>query len=160
MLHSGEARRLDLGVPIDPLEYGGERYAPREPTLPAILDVSRTTGGYALRLRFAARLEGPCVRCLDDATAEVEVDAREIEQPGGGEEMDSPYVEGDHLDLRAWARDALALELPARIVCRDECRGLCAECGADLNAEPDHRHDDRGDPRWATLDELRARLSG
>jgi len=27
-------------------------------------------------------------------------------------------------------------------LCRDECRGLCAVCGADLNADPEHRHDE------------------
>jgi uncharacterized protein len=25
---------------------------------------------------------------------------------------------------------------------RDDCAGLCPVCGADLNADPDHRHDE------------------
>ena len=119
--------------------------------------MSRTTGdGYALRLRFAVGLHGPCMRCLEDADAGVEVDAREIEQPGGGDdELVSPYVEGDELDLRAWARDALALALPTQIVCGEECRGLCAVCGANLNEDPAHEHEREPDPRWAKLSELK-----
>jgi uncharacterized protein len=99
------------------------------------------------------------VRCLEDAGARVPVDAREVDQPGGGEETDSPYVEGDELDVEAWARDALVLALPAQIVCSEDCRGLCSVCGADLNAAgPEHDHPEPGDPRWVALDKLRAEL--
>ena len=49
------------------------------------------------------------------------------------DELDSPYLEEEQLDLKAWARDALALALPSQIVCRDECKGLCSICGENLN---------------------------
>jgi uncharacterized protein len=121
------------------------------------IDVSRTTGeGYALRLRFDATLSGPCMRCLQDAAPRFEVDAREVSQPGAGEELESPYVEGQVLELAAWARDALALTLPTQVLCRPACEGLCPVCGADLNqAGPDHRHEASPDPRWAKLSELK-----
>lgn len=156
-LTTGEGRRLDLGVAIDRLGFGGQRYDVGPGRVPVRLDVSRTTGsGYALRLRFRPGLTGPCMRCLQDATVEVPVDAREIEQPGEVEELSSPYVTDQELDLRAWARDALVLALPAQIVCRPECAGLCPECGVDLNeAGPEHRHEPAPDPRWAALRELR-----
>ena len=88
--------------------------------------------------------------------AAVEVDAREVDQPGGGDELSSPYVQGGDLDVHAWARDALALALPSQILCREDCAGLCPICGANLNdAGPDHRHESTPDPRWSKLDELR-----
>ena len=90
--------------------------------------------------------------------AELEVDAREVSQPGGGDELESPYVVDGVLDLRAWARDALALALPNQILCRPDCAGLCAICGADLNeAGPEHGHERAPDPRWAKLEELEVR---
>jgi uncharacterized protein len=95
------------------------------------------------------------MRCLEAAAPVTEVDAREVDQPGGGEELTSPYVDGDELDLRAWARDAYALALPAQVLCRPECLGLCPQCGADLNAEPDHAHEAAPDSRWAKLRELK-----
>ncbi len=155
-LASGESRRLDLTVAIDPFQFAGERYTAVASPVPATLDITRTTGGHSLRLRFDARLVGPCMRCLEDATGSFTVDAREIDQPGGGEELDSPYPERGELDLRAWARDALALELPAQILCRDDCLGICAVCGENLNrAGPAHGHERAADPRWAKLSELR-----
>jgi uncharacterized protein len=155
-LTSGEGRRVDLHLAIDPFTFGGEEY-PLDPSLvPARLDISRTTGdGYVLRLRFEARLTGPCMRCLEPAAPTFEVDAREVSQPGETDELASPYVEHGILDLRAWARDALALVLPTALLCRENCAGLCAECGADLNtAGPEHGHERRPDPRWAKLSEI------
>ena len=156
-LSAGEGRRLELAVAIEPFMLGGERYPVQPELVGARLDVSRMTGdGYALRLRFHATVEGPCMRCLESAARVFAIEAREISQPGEGEELSSPYVEGGLVDLHAWARDALALALPATLLCRPDCAGLCPVCGADLNAaEPDHGHERGPDPRWAKLSELR-----
>ncbi len=155
-LTSGEGRRLTLAVALDPLVLAGEHYTIEPATLETRIDISRTTGdGYALRLGFSARLAGPCMRCLAPAGPEFEVDAREVSQPGAGEELESPYVDGGELDLRAWARDALSLALPAQILCRPDCAGLCPVCGVNLaQAGPDHVHEREPDPRWAKLSEL------
>jgi uncharacterized protein len=155
-LASGEGRRLTLGVAPGSFDFGGTNYDVEPAQVDATLDVSRMThGGYALRLRFAAGLTGPCMRCLEPAEPEVAVDAREVDQPGGGEELRSPYVEGEELDLGAWARDAYALALPAQVVCREDCAGLCPKCGVNLNEDPGHAHEAEPDPRWAKLRELR-----
>lgn len=154
-LPTGGGRRLDLHLAIDNFVLGGERYQVRPELIQATLDVSRTTGGgYALRLRFEARLVGPCMRCLEPAAPVLAVDSREVSQPS--EELESPYLDGHVLDLQSWARDALALSLPAKLLCRPDCAGLCPICGADLNrAGPDHRHERHPDPRWAKLSELK-----
>ncbi|HMI68493.1 MAG TPA: DUF177 domain-containing protein [Solirubrobacteraceae bacterium] len=155
-LASGEGRRLTLGVAPGSFDFGGTNYDVEPAQVDATLDVSRMThGGYALRLRFAAGLTGPCMRCLEPAEPKVAVDAREVDQPGGGEELRSPYVEGEELDLAAWARDAYALALPAQVVCREDCAGLCPKCGVNLNEDPGHAHEAEPDPRWAKLRELR-----
>jgi uncharacterized protein len=155
-LASGEGRRLTLGVAPGSFDFGGTNYDVEPAQVDATLDVSRMThGGYALRVRFAAGLTGPCMRCLEPAEPKVAVDAREVDQPGGGEELRSPYVEGEVLDLGAWARDAYALALPAQVVCREDCAGLCPRCGANLNEDPGHAHEAEPDPRWAKLRELR-----
>jgi uncharacterized protein len=154
-LTSGEGRRLDLHVHVDPFDYGGQRYTVEPELVPVRLDVSRTTGnGWALRLRFSATLNGPCMRCLEPATPEFSVDSYEVHQPGGGEELTSEYFQ-DELDLEAWARDALALTLPAQLTCRPDCAGLCPQCGANLDEAPDHHHEAEPDPRWAKLSELK-----
>jgi uncharacterized protein len=156
-LSAGEGRRLELNVAVDPFLLAGQRYPVQPALVPARLDISRMTGdGYALRLRFEAQPVGPCMRCLEPAAPAFEVDAREVSQPGATDEFESPYVSRGVLDLHAWARDALALVLPAQLLCRADCAGLCPVCGIDLNtADPGHRHEAEPDPRWAKLSELR-----
>jgi len=147
---------MELEVPFDGFSFGDQRYeAPGSP-VPVVLDVDRTVHGYALRLRAEVALEGPCMRCLEAAEESIAVDAREIDQPGGGEDLSSPYLDEDELDVRGWLRDAVALVLPVQIVCSEECLGLCAICGENLNeAGPGHAHEREPDPRWAALRELK-----
>lgn len=155
-LSPGQGRCVDLLVEVEDLSFGGQTYAADKPSVPVVLDATRTKGGYSLRLRYDAHLGGPCMRCLEAASADLAIDAREIDQPGDeDEELTSPYVDGVELDLRSWVRDALALELPAQIVCREDCAGLCPTCGVNLNeAGPQHFHEREPDPRWAKLREL------
>lgn len=156
-LSSGEGRTLGLAVDLGRFAFGAEEYVVASEPVPVVLDVSRMTGaGLALRLRFSAALVGPCMRCLADAAPGFAVDVREVNQPGAGEELESPYLdEEDVLDLATWARDSYVLALPQQLLCRPECAGLCAECGADLNADPDHAHEREPDPRWAALRALK-----
>jgi uncharacterized protein len=141
----GEGRRVDAEVNPGQLVYADQPYSVEGGTVPARVDISRTSTGYSLRLRFVAEVAGPCVRCLEGAGMPIEVDAREVEQAGGSEEegLRSPYMEGDELDVGAWAHDSLALAMPIQFLCRPDCKGLCAVCGASLNdAEPaEHRHE-------------------
>lgn len=155
-LARGEGRRLALAVAPGDFDLTGEPLVldPAQPD--ATLDVSHmASGGYALRLRFTAALSGRCMRCLEPAVPTLEIDVREVDQPGGGEELQSPYVNPvGELDLQAWARDSIVLALPAQVTCRPDCAGLCPVCGEDLNANP-HEHERAPDPRWAKLRELR-----
>lgn len=154
----GEGRQLDLPVRLEPLELGGQGYAVSPDTVAVRLDVSRHSSGYAFRLRFPLRVEGPCMRCLEGAWLELEVDAREVAQEGtDDEELRSPYVADDELDLGRWAHDAASLAVPTRFLCRQDCAGLCPVCGESLNGadSADHEHEATPDPRWAKLDELR-----
>jgi DUF177 domain-containing protein len=157
-LSFGEGARLDLDVPLEPLELGGQAYAPGAESRGIRLDISRPSNGYAFHLRFPLQVEGPCMRCLEPATVEAEVDAREVDQSDtDDEELHSPYVVDGDLDVSRWAHDATVLAVPARILCRPDCAGLCPVCGETLNdADPaDHVHEQASDPRWNKLKELK-----
>ena len=99
------------------------------------------------------------MRCLADAVLDLPISAREYQatSPGESEELRSEYLVDDRLDLSGWARDAVVLALPDKILCRPDCAGLCPVCGRDLNDEP-HEHDEEPDSRWSALAELRDRL--
>lgn len=157
-LSHGEGKRIELPVRLEPVELGGQTYAANPVSVQTRLEISRPSGGFAFRLQFPVHLEGPCMRCLEAAQIDLEVEAREINASlTDDEDLRSPYVEDDQLDIGRWAHDATILALPTRILCRPDCLGLCPTCGVSLNdADPaDHQHESAKDPRWAALDDLK-----
>ena len=159
-LRSGEQYRDEIELELEPFELGGERYLPVPGTVPAELEITRAATGTVFQLAFTARLHGPCYRCLDDAVLELPISAREYQatNPDGSDELRTPYLRDDNLDLAAWARDTLALALPDKILCRADCAGLCPVCGKNLNNEPHVHDEERTDSRWAALESLREQL--
>jgi uncharacterized protein len=130
-LRSGDQAHEQVEIELEPLVLGGQAYAPKPDPVPAQLIVTRASSGTVLELSFAVTLEGPCFRCLQDADLALS------------------------LDLSSWAHDAIALALPDKILCREDCAGLCPVCGKDLNEEPHEHADERTDPRWEKLSRLR-----
>ncbi len=168
-LSPGAGRRIDPEVPIGELRFAGERYTVQPALVPVRLDVSRLSGpGYALRVSFEAVVHGPCMRCLKEAGPKVQVEAREVDTGGTGdaasgadaasseEELTSPYVERDELDLASWARDALVLSLPAKILCREDCPASARSARRTSTRQVPTIITRRSPiPRWAKLRELR-----
>jgi uncharacterized protein len=107
-----------------------------------------------------APLAGECARCLDPLTDSAEVSFQELYRylPDPGEDADDGeerFLDGDLLDLEPAFRDAVVLALPLSPLCREDCPGLCPECGVKLaDAEPDHGHGAKVDPRWGLLAQL------
>lgn len=159
-LRPGEEYRDTIEVELASLELAGQRYLPVPSTVPAGVIVTRATNGTVMALSFDVRVHGPCFRCLDDASLDLEIRAREYQalDPEGDPELMSEYVSDDVLDVSDWARDALALALPGKILCRSDCAGLCPVCGKNLNLEPHEHAEQAVDPRWAALEELKDQL--
>ncbi len=114
--------------------------------------------GVLLTGTAAADLEGECARCLEPIADDILVKLQELyvyddeDNPvDDDEESDVSRLEGDLIDLEPLLRDGVVLALPFQPLCRDDCPGLCPECGARLADDPEHRHDDPIDPRWAAL---------
>ncbi len=159
-LEPGDARRVDLDVELDPIELGGQRYVVGDGPVPITLDVQAAVDGLHLRLRLRTVVRGPCYRCTEPAEVRIAVDDRQyhaaVPDPEAEEDTVSPHVRGGRLDVAAWAREAVVLALPAKILCTPDCGGLCPHCGERLVEGA--AHDCLpvvGDPRWQALERLR-----
>src|SRR3954453_19878769 len=111
-LSHGEGPRLDLPLRLESLHLAGQDYAVSPDVVETRIDVSRPSGGYAFRLRFPLRIEGPCVRCLEGAAIDAECAAREAgEEEPGEEKLLRPGL-GDGPGVRGrWAPAAAALAI-------------------------------------------------
>ena len=85
-----------------------------------------------------AVIQSPCARCLKPTQTQVEAEFEEafIRDTGEAREADDDsYMYSGHvIELDEAVRTVLLLEMPSRVLCREDCRGLCDQCGADLNA--------------------------
>ena len=103
----------------------------------------------------SARTEviGACARCLTELRRDLEVELQELYAypESDAAEDEAGRIRGDAIDLEPMLRDAVVLALPFRPLCTDDCAGLCPRCGVRLADDPDHRHDEENDPRWAAL---------
>lgn len=69
---------------------------------------------------------------------------------------DDDYIEAPDysLEIEGLLRDDVFLELPAKLLCRDDCKGLCQRCGKNLNDGECGCNKNEPDPRLAALKAL------
>jgi uncharacterized protein len=110
---------------------------------------------YLFRGDISGSFVQPCDRCLESATFPFRIDVcwtyvegpevapekeweSEDENDSDDEEGESSShrFQGAEIDLRPEVREEIALALPAKFLCSNECAGLCPSCGANLNHAP------------------------
>ncbi len=112
-----------------------------------------------------------CNRCLKPVVepAEAELDLVLVEKARprsagndefGLSESDLGVVEvlGDSFETRPLVLEQVALGVPMKPLCREDCRGLCPVCGIDRNEASCDCESQSRDPRWAGLAALRSSL--
>ena len=75
-------------------------------------------------------IKGECSRCLEEANVEVVVgfDAQ------FGMTHDAEYfIKAGQIDLTASVEQAIIMDAPLVIYCKEDCQGVCCNCGANLN---------------------------
>ena len=75
-------------------------------------------------------IEGECSRCLAPARAEVEA---ELTAEYSGEAGAEYPVRAGLIDLTEPAEEAVVINSPMIIYCREDCKGVCFGCGVNLN---------------------------
>lgn len=78
--------------------------------------------------------------------------ARKLE--GDNEDEEYLIVPGMELPMDELVMADITLELPFRLLCREDCKGLCPICGADLNERTCDCSDKQIDPRLESLKKL------
>lgn len=130
------------------------------------LQLTNTEYGVVVVGHLSVPLKQACSRCLRVYEDVLEIDVNEdcalkqIDQPESylGDEDDLcqiPLLNDDELDLTELVRQLIAMNLPTRPLCREDCPGLCPRCGADLNEGPCNCSKEQIDPRWAGLKKLK-----
>lgn len=139
--------------PMSPL-YGAELPAP----LAVKGEITNTAGYMCMTLDATIPYIIPCARCLQPVSGTFSFRLKKTVAPEGllknvsEEDADDYVVVTDgFLDVDEQLLEILALDFPAKIVCREDCAGLCPRCGKDLNEGPCTCTHKEIDPRLAPL---------
>lgn len=99
--------------------------------------VRNRSGIVTLKIQVACTLHVICDRCLEESSRDYSYDfthtvVRSLNSEGDVYDM-YLVAEQDSIDLNETAISDLLLELPTKMLCRDDCKGLCDICGCNLN---------------------------
>lgn len=83
-----------------------------------------------------------CSRCLDSFDYNIKTSFEEsychendvaVIKEEGIEEEECNIFKGEKIDFIEDVKECLALSIPMKPVCKEECKGICPQCGQNLN---------------------------
>ena len=158
----GASVEVELEGPPDPMAIAGVTLRPVTPV--HVVAKATSTGHSAILVEAKARAEftAECHRCLREFVFDIETEFQEqyykaSHRPSpisGCEEDEVLTYSGDFVDISKEVNSHLALSLPIRLICSNECKGLCPVCGKDLNDGECACSGEEGDIRLAPLAQL------
>lgn len=142
----------NLGLPINSVEGS--------------VTLKRIRDTFYLEGNIETETETDCSRCLEAARLPIsgsfkyvlspaQAEHSEEEQELSPEDLDVVYYRDDLIDLDPLIIEQILLQIPMKVLCREDCRGLCPHCGINLNRNSCQCHDQRIDIRLASLKKLK-----
>ena len=154
---------LNFSQKIDTINYCDNSYKLTSP-INVNGKVSNTNKGLYLDIDIDFTILDNCARCLDEVEVPIEYSiegflVKEGFDEDEFEEDDAFIYDGQELNLVDIIEQTLDFNIPARILCNEECQGLCHECGANLNKQEcscseDANDEEIIDPRFAKLKDM------
>ena len=154
---------LNFSQKIDTINYCDNSYKLTSP-INVNGKVSNTNKGLYLDIDVDFTILDNCARCLDEVEVPIEYSiegflVKEGFDEDEFEEDDAFIYDGQELNLVDIIEQTLDFNIPARILCNEDCQGLCHECGANLNKQECSCREDANDeeiidPRFAKLKDI------
>lgn len=94
-----------------------------------------------VKAELSVVMEAECAKCLSSVREILEVSSENQYRPLPNtsqhllDDIGIRYYEEEYIDLSEDIKENLLLEVPARILCSEDCKGLCPHCGQNLNKE-------------------------
>lgn len=123
------------------------------------IELTRVLREISVLGKIGFSIESPCSRCLETVRLDFKPDVRLLISPSekisDEDDLDHETYSGDEIDLSNYLREQIAMTLPVKVICSDDCKGLCPNCGTNLNKETCGCDKQWVDPRFAALKKLK-----
>ena len=144
---------LTCGVEELGLETEGVRFAS---VVAVKLNLFNHDDKVFVKVKSSVAVESECARCLSPVHRILEAYSENQYRPLPKtaryqfDDIGIKYYSEEYIDLSEDLRENLLLEVPARILCSENCKGICPHCGQNLNEgkcdcclEPEQTQDSR-----------------
>ena len=135
-LLSGAVDSIDIEHTVDLSELTYGTYNPVRDGARAVGRAYSKAGVCYLKLGISYDFYGVCDRCAEDVKKHFDLELeRIIVEKLENEEDDDDYIIADDrcIDIDELVSEEVALSMPNKILCSEDCKGLCMQCGANLN---------------------------
>lgn len=100
-----------------------------------------------------------CDRCLEDVSVEMKLEfQREIcsmdAQESTIDDENQDVIEDGQLNIETLINNEILVNLPDKVLCKDDCKGICKQCGQNLNKGECGCDDFVPDPRMAVIKDI------
>ena len=122
----------------------------------AVLNLKKGSGETFIKLTVQATAQCSCARCLKLFEKEFSFSQEFIVTPATltDPESEIPVNNSNILDVKQLVLQELSLEIPAVMLCKEDCQGLCPKCGRPKEENCGCQLEERVDPRLLILKQL------
>lgn len=155
----GKVKKVTVPYEHDSFPYMGSDYNVKDKSEIALTLSNIGMGSVLIEGELQLTLEIPCDRCLQSVNVPLYVTfAHQVAAPDKeetpSEEEEQCFMSGYELDIDALANNEILINMPVKVLCKEECKGICPVCGINLNEGECGCDTFVPDPRMAAIKDI------
>ncbi len=156
---AGKVKKVNVPYANDIFSYMGNKYPIKEKTEIAFTFSNVGTESVLIEGELQLVLDIPCDRCLQSVNVPVSVTfAHQVASPekeeASSEEDEQIFMSGYELDVDTLINNEILINMPVKVLCKEECKGICPVCGGNLNEKECGCDTFVPDPRMAAIKDI------
>jgi len=124
------------------------------------LQVTRVLKEVTVTGNVQLSIQTSCSRCVEPVRIELSPYVSLVLSPADkisdeDDDLEHETYRDDEIDLSNYLMEQIAISLPIKVVCNEDCKGLCTICGTNLNQETCTCESEKVNPKFAILKNLK-----
>ena len=155
----GKVKKTSQTYDAGSVSYMGESYPVVDKSDVSLTFTNIGTGRILLEGEMSLTVDIPCDRCLQSVKVPIGVSfTHEIAAPNEegvpSEEEEQCFMSGYELDTDTLINNEILINMPVKVLCKEECKGICPVCGQNLNEKECGCDTFVPDPRMAAIKDI------
>lgn len=155
----GKSYKVEPSLPLKSYDRTGVEYEVVDISPIRLEFTNIDIGKVSVKGSFEIELLIPCDRCLKNVSNKIscEVENELLSDEVRVDDDDAEelsYLHGYEFDVLEFVSLSVLMNMPSKVLCREDCKGLCPVCGSDLNEHDCGCDSFVPDPRMARIADI------